>query len=64
MFLEKLNNKNEMLVWIIKVIREPSHICYEKYKDLHAYKDSDYLIWFDEINQNWQNYCFAEDTRI
>lgn len=64
MFLEKLNNKNEMLVWIIKVIREPSHICYEKYKDLHAYKDSAYLIWFDEINQNWQNYCFAEDTRI
>lgn len=64
MLLEKLNDKNEMLVWIIKTIREPSHICYEKYKDLHAYKDSAYLVWFDEINQNWQYYCFVENIRI
>lgn len=64
MFLEKLKDKNEMLIWIIKIIREPSHICYEKYKDLHAYKDSAYLVWFDKINQNWQHYCFAENIRI
>lgn len=64
MLLEKLNDKNEMLVWIIKTIREPSHICYEKYKDLRAYKDSAYLVWFDEINQNWQHYCFAGNIRI
>lgn len=64
MLLEKLNDKNEMLVWIIKTIREPSHICYEKYKDLYAYKDSAYLVWFDEINQNWQYYCFVENIRI
>lgn len=64
MLLKKLNDKNEMLVWIVKTIREPSHICYEKYKDLHAYKDSAYMVWFDEINKKWQYYCFAEDIRI
>ena len=52
-----------MLVWIIKVIREPSHICYKKYKDLHAYKDSAWIVWFDEIKQTWQKYCFIEEQR-
>ena len=27
-----------MLVWVIKVIREPSYICREKYKDLNSKK--------------------------
>lgn len=64
MLLKKLKDKNEMLIWVIKIIRDPSHICYEKFKDLHAYKDSAYLVWFDEANQNWQHYCFAENIRI
>lgn len=63
MLLKDLNDKNEMIVWIIRIIREPSHICYEKYNDLHAYKDSAWIVWFDEITQKWQQHCFIEDSR-
>ena len=60
LILEKLNKKNEMLVWVIKVIREPSYICREKYKDLHIYKDSAWIVWFDETSLEWKQYCFIE----
>ena len=64
MLLENLNKKNEMLIWIVKIIREPTHICYEKYKNFYVHKNSSWIIWFDEVKQEWQRYCFAEDLRI
>lgn len=64
MLLKTLNDKNEMIVWIAKTIREPSHICYEKFKDLHAYKDSGWIIWYNEKQDKWERYCFREDVRL
>ncbi len=64
MLLEKLNCRNEMLIWVIKVIREPSYICHEKYKELRVYKDSTWVVWFNEIDQVWQRHCFNEEKML
>lgn len=60
LLLEKLKTKNEMLVWIVRLIRKPSMICRVKYKDLVAYKDSTYIVWCDETKCNWQQYCVID----
>jgi len=60
MLLEKLDYRNEMIVWIVKIMREPNHICHEKYKDLHIYKDSVWLVWFDKNQNKWNQLCFNE----
>lgn len=60
-FLSQLNQREQMIFWVVRLLRKPSSNALEIYPRVLHERDRCWLIWFDE-NERLHIECFSDEV--